>query len=71
VFQTPGLNDFFISSYPSQKFYKPQRLSKDYYELIKKVKAFQTKGSSYDNTITPSDLKNSVSKVAPQFSGYG
>lgn len=28
-------------------------------------------GSSYDNTLTPSDLKNAVSSVAPQFSGYG
>ena len=28
-------------------------------------------GSSYDNTLSPSELKMAVSNVAPQFSGYG
>jgi len=27
--------------------------------------------SSYDNNISPGDLKLAISSVAPQFSGYG
>ncbi len=61
-----------MNDYSSQKTFKPQRLSKAYYELIRKVKAVMSgSGSSYDNTISPSDLKMAVSGVAPQFSGYG
>lgn len=66
VFATPFLNDFFINDYERQKTYKTQRLSKSYHELIKKVqKAMNAGGSSYDNTITPSELKMAVSHVAP------
>ena len=72
VFATPFLNEFFINDYDRQKTYKTQKLSKSYHELIKKVKnAMNTTSSSYDNTITPSELKMAVSHVAPQFSGYG
>jgi ubiquitin C-terminal hydrolase len=40
--------------------------------LLKSAKKLMTQGSSsYDNTITPSELKMAVSHVAPQFSGYG
>jgi ubiquitin C-terminal hydrolase len=71
VFATPFLNDFFLNDYESQKTYKAQRLSRAYAELIKRVRQIMQGSSSYDNTISPSDLKMAVSGVAPQFSGYG
>jgi hypothetical protein len=40
-------------------------MSESYCDLLKKGR--KNKGSS----ITPSDLKNQVSRVARQFSGYG
>lgn len=41
------------------------KMSNAYYDLIVKVK------NSNESTITPSELKQAVSKVAPQFSGFG
>ena len=64
VFATPYMNEFFKKT--GQEFKTKQRLSREYSDLIKRVRNFQAKGgSSYDNTISPSELKNQVSKIAP------
>ena len=62
IFATPILNDYFLKEYRKNG---QQKLSYAYSELIKQVKGGQ------ESTITPSDLKYAISKIAPQFSGYG
>ncbi|CDW83589.1 ubiquitin carboxyl-terminal hydrolase 2-like [Stylonychia lemnae] len=65
VFATPYLNDFFLTEYSKSSQYRSARLADAYNSLIKQVK------QGYESTISPTDLKYAVSKVAPQFSGYG
>jgi len=65
VFATPFLNEYFLNVYPSERQVRSTRLAQSYYELIKKVKA------SGGSPVTPSDLKNSVSRTVSQFTGYG
>ena len=44
---------------------RSQTLTKSYYSLVNSTR------KSSSGCVTPSDLKNLVSKVARQFSGYG
>jgi ubiquitin carboxyl-terminal hydrolase 2/21 len=62
VFATPNLTEYFLNEYKSSM---KQRLASSYYDLIKKVR------SGAESCITPSELKIAVSRVAPQFGGYG
>lgn len=76
VFATPFLNDFFLNEYKSCTPLKGGRLSKEYYNLVLMVKKAMsgegsTSGYGDTSTVTPSRLKEEVSRVASQFSGYG
>ena len=65
IFATPYLNDYFLGEFSKNGAYRKSPLASAYCELIQKVK------SSYETCITPTELKNAVSKRAPQFSGFG
>lgn len=78
VFATPYLNEFFLTEYNKCQPLKGGRLSKEYCTLVQSVQRTMAGGassSSYSygdtSTITPSRLKDEVSRVATQFSGYG
>ena len=66
VFATPFLNEYFLNDFPSEKKQRQTPLSQSYYELLRKVK--EANGSS---VVTPSELKNAVSKTVSEFRGYG
>lgn len=65
VFATPWLNEYFLNDFKSEKKLRSTPLSESYYELINRVKS--ANGSS---VVTPSDLKNSVSRTVSEFRGY-
>jgi hypothetical protein len=65
VFATPYLSDFFLGEFKQNGSFRKAPLAGAYCDLIQKVK------TGYESTITPTELKNAVSKRAPQFSGYG
>lgn len=65
ILASPYLTDFFLNDYKKSPSIRSQRLSLSFYELLLECK----NGSS--STVTPSDLKHAVAKVAPQFTGYG
>ena len=62
---SPYLNDYFLNTYPSERHHRSTRLAKTYYELLKQCR------NSGGRTVTPSAIKNAVSRTVPQFSGYG
>jgi ubiquitin C-terminal hydrolase len=66
IFAAPYLNEYFLNEFPSEKKLRSTPLSQSYYETLRKVKA--ANGSSY---VTPSDLKNAVSRTVSEFRGYG
>jgi len=66
VFATPQLSDYFLSHFPSDKKQRKTPLSQSYYELLQSVKE-----ANGVNQVTPSDLKQAVSRTVSEFRGYG
>jgi ubiquitin carboxyl-terminal hydrolase 2/21 len=66
VFATPQLSDYFLSHFPSEKKQRKTPLSQSYYELLQSVK--EANGVTQ---VTPSDLKQAVSRTVSEFRGYG
>jgi ubiquitin C-terminal hydrolase len=66
VFATPPLTDYFLNQFPSERQIRTTPLAQSYHNLLVEVK--NSKGSS---TVTPYDLKASVSRTVSEFRGYG
>lgn len=62
---SPYLNDYFLTHFPTERHHRSTRLAQTYYELLK---ACRNSGGS---PVTPSAIKNAVSRTVSQFEGYG
>ena len=62
---SPFLNDYFLNTFSKSKHHRQTRLAQTYYELLKSC------SSSGGQSVTPSAIKNAVSRTVSQFSGYG
>lgn len=65
IFATAPLTKYFLTDYSSEKQLRARRLADSYYSLLRSAR--MSKGG----TIAPSELKQQISRVARQFSGYG
>ena len=62
---SPFLNDYFLTTFSKEKHHRSTRLAQTYFELLKSCR------SSGGQSVTPSAIKNAVSRTVSQFSGYG
>ena len=62
---SPFLNDYFLNTFSKEKHHRSTRLAQTYFELLKSCR------SSGGQSVTPSAIKNAVSRTVSQFSGYG
>ena len=65
IFATAPLTKYFLTDYSSEPQLRARRLADSYYSLLKSAR--MSRGGS----IAPSELKQQISRVARQFSGYG
>lgn len=65
IFATAPLTKWFLTEFNSTKAVRRRSLSESYLALLKSARM------SNGGSIAPRDLKNQVSRVAKQFSGYG
>lgn len=65
IFATAPLTQYFLTKYSAEKPLRTRRLADSYYSLLKSAR--MSRGGS----IAPSELKQQISRVARQFSGYG
>jgi ubiquitin C-terminal hydrolase len=65
VLLSPYLTEYIISTFPKEKKNRSTPVAQSFSELLQKVR---TAGGA---AVTPSDLKNQVSRTVSQFSGYG
>ena len=65
IFATAPLTKFFNEEYPSHKKLRNTKIADSYASLLEDAR--RAKGSA----IVPRSLKNDISRVAPQFTGYG
>lgn len=65
IFATAPLTKYFMTDYASEKPIRTRRLADSYQCLLKNAR--MSRGGS----IAPSELKQQISRVARQFSGYG
>jgi ubiquitin carboxyl-terminal hydrolase 2/21 len=64
IFATAPLTKYFLTEFNSETKLRSRPLSSAYKDLLES-------GRSSSSCVTPTDLKNQVSKVARQFTGYG
>ena len=62
---SPYLNDYFLNHFSSERHHRSTRLAETYFELLKMCR------NSSGSAVTPSAIKNAVSRTVSQFSGYG
>ena len=65
IFATAPLTKYFMTDYSSEKPIRTRRLADSYHTLLKNARL------SRGGSIAPSELKQQISRVARQFSGYG
>ena len=65
VFATAPLTQWFLENFPKTSALRKQRIAESYASLLDEAR--RAKGSA----IVPRALKDQISKVAPQFLGYG
>ena len=64
ILATPYLNDYMINTYPTERKLRTTALADSFHRLLMNVR--QSSGP-----VTPSELKDRVSRTVSQFSGYG
>lgn len=62
---SPFLNEYFLNQFSKESHSRSTRLAQTYYDLLKSCK------DSGGSPVTPSALKNALSRTTSQFSGYG
>lgn len=62
---SPYLNDYFLNKFPTERHARSTRLAETYAELLKSCR------DARGTPVTPSAIKNAVSRTVSQFSGYG
>ena len=65
IMASPFLNDYFLNVFLKERHSRSTRLAQTYYELLRSCR------SSGGTPVTPSAIKNAVSRTVSQFSGYG
>lgn len=65
IFATAPLTKYFLDDFRSERAVRNRPLADSYYGLLKSARA------SRGGSIAPSELKQQISRVARQFSGYG
>lgn len=64
ILATPFLNDYMLNTFPTEKKLRETPLAESYFRLLKLCRAAT-------GAVTPSDIKDKVSRTVSQFSGYG
>ena len=60
------MTHYFLKEYQSEKSLRQCKISDSYAELLR-----EGRGARSGGAVRPSDLKNNLSRVSRQFSGYG